>query len=103
MNTGDIELSGGLNAIGFNRLDTVGAMALDNIATNQTRRTKYSTSVLKEWAIAVDEAYDGAVEIMFTPDRPMVAVKINTDDDRDDARVGIGAAPRLDQPPGGDE
>lgn len=87
------EIIGGRNAVSFNRAETVGVMPSDYHRTNETRTATFDPRYLKLWARCVEEAYgeDSAVEIIFTPGKPMVAVKSTTDT----VRCGIGVAPRM--------
>lgn len=86
------EIVGGRNAISFNTQATVGVMATGHHTTNQTRSALFNPRYLKMWAKTVHEAYgdQAEVEVIFTPDRPMVAVKSSDKA----AKVGIGVAPR---------
>ena len=87
----DIYLNGSTNSIGLNLSNTAGVMALEGIPTNETRRTKFTSGFLVEWAELVDETYDCCIEIVFTPEKPMIAVPC----DDEEAKLGIGLAPRL--------
>ena len=90
----DYELTGSANAIGFNETNTVGAFVCEGFTTNQTRTGLFTPEGLLEWAQAVNDAYgdNPAVEIVFTPNKPLVAKKRDTDKD---VNIGIGLAPRL--------
>lgn len=81
--------SGGVVALD-GPMNTIGVMPVAEISDNQTRRTAFSPSKLQQWAQAVGQAYGGEAEIVFTPNKPMIAVPYNTD-----ALVGIGIAPRV--------
>lgn len=79
----------GVSLNGF--MNTVGAVSADRYANNQTRRVRFNPRLLKEWATLVEQAADGEeVEVVFTPDRPMVAVSTDSR-----AQIGIGVCPRM--------
>jgi len=88
----EYDLTGSKNAIALNESESVGVFAHKKFNTNQTRSTLFTPEYLLEWAKAVNDAYEDepAVEVVFTPKKPIVA-KANSDD----ADVGIGLAPRL--------
>lgn len=90
----DDHLTGSDDSIGINSDNTVGIIEVPYIKTNETRSCKFTTSKLVEWAEAVDEAYDGVVNVVFTPKRPLVATEVIPNDDNT-ARVGVSVAPRL--------
>lgn len=89
----DYNLTGDSTAVALNESNTVGVFAYKNINNNQTRSALFTPEYLLEWAKAVNDAYgdDPAIEVVFTPDKPMVATK-KTDKQ---TQVGIGIAPRL--------
>ena len=92
-------LIGEEHSMSLNETNTMGVMTVDRLTTNQTRTVSFSSTGLVEWAKAVEEAYDGdPVDVMFAPERPIVAVKGG---ESNDASLGIGLAHRL--PPVGDD
>jgi len=86
----DQDLYGGIHGIGLEPAKVVGVMATEHMRTNQTRTTRFDPKYLLEWAKAVNEAYEREVEVVFTPERPMLAHESGAD-----PTVGIGVAPRL--------
>ena len=90
-------ITGHDSSFSLNKSYTMGVMEVPGLKTNQTRSTYFTTSVLLEWAEAIVEAYgeNEAVEIMFTPEKPIIARQINPDGG--ESKLGLGAAPRLDQ------
>ena len=90
----EIELDAGKTGVAFNSAGTVGSFPTREYATNETRTATFFAEYLREWAENVEEAFGSAekVEIVFTPDKPMVA-QVVTDDDEEEPVIGIGVAP----------
>jgi len=90
----EVELNAGKTGVSFNSSQTVGSFPTREYATNETRTATFFAEYLREWAENVEEAFGSGekVEIVFTPDKPMVA-QVVTDDDEKDPVVGIGVAP----------
>ena len=87
----EYELKGGPSGVALNRENTVGVFAHTHFTTNQTRSSLFDPDYLVEWAKAVRDAYGLEVEVVFTPDKPMVAV----DPDPDvTSLAGIAVCPR---------
>jgi len=87
----DYELNGSDVAVELNKSRSVGVFSTESVRSNQTRTTLFTPEYLLEWAKAVAEAYEDepAIEVVFTPKKPMVAQHINAN------QIGIGIAPRL--------
>ena len=90
----DYTLTGGPRSIGLNESNTVGAFVHEGITNNQTKSGYYTAGQLVDWAKAVQDTYgeDEAVEVVFTPQRPMVATGRDPDTEM---KIGIGVAPML--------
>ena len=90
----EIQLMGSKDSVALNAGDTIAVFAYDHTKNNQTRTTTFTPELLLEWAKRVNEAYgdDPAVELVFTPDKPLIARKQTTDKE---PSIGIGLAPRL--------
>lgn len=89
----DYNLEASETSLSLNESNTVGAFAFRGMTDNQTRTTLFTPETLLEWAKAVNDAFedDPAIEIVFTPKKPMVAKKVSDKD----VNIGIGVAPRL--------
>ena len=94
MSDEQVTLVGNKDSVSLNSSDTVSVFAYQHTTTNQTRTTTFTPRLLLEWAKRVDEAYgdDPSVEIVFTPEKPIVARKAGTDKD---PHLGIALAPRI--------
>ena len=90
----EYNLFGGPRSIRWNSANTVGAFAHQGVTDNQTRSGYYTTSDLVEWAKAIEGAYgeNETVEVVFTPNKPMVATEFERDTEMS---IGIGVAPLL--------
>jgi len=90
----EYDLTANSKSIALEPTETIGISSL-HFTGKQTRSAKFTPALLREWAEAVEDAFDGepAVEIVFTPDKPIVAREI-TDDDYSES-VGVCLAPRL--------
>jgi hypothetical protein len=89
----EYEIEASETSLSLNESNTVGAFAYQSMTDNQTRTTLFTPETLLEWAKAVNDAYedDPAIEIVFTPKKPMVAKKVSDTN----VSIGIGVAPRL--------
>lgn len=89
-------LNGNANSVALNANNTVGVMASHHFRTNQTRKTKFTASQLVEWAEAVEHAYgrNAPVELVFTPEAPLVAQAVDHKKD-EEPKVGVAVSPRL--------
>lgn len=92
----NVELTGSRKSLGLNKGNTVGAFAYQHMTDNQTRSTLYTAGELVTWAKAIEEAYgsDEPVEVVFTPNKPMIATEY-VKNDGEDVPLGIGIAPLL--------
>jgi len=94
----DITLKAFDDHVGLNDSASVGIMQPDTFTGSQTRSTLFTPEYLREWAELIEEAYsdETVVEVVHTPDCPMVAKKYNGKGG-EESTIGVAVAPRVHQ------
>lgn len=84
----EYDLNGRPGVVAIDGFANVVGIGTTPFTNNQTRTTMFRTDRLVEWAEAVDDAYGPYVEVVFTPEKPMVATH-----QEGDGSIGVCVAP----------